>query len=300
MHIHDIFRAQHGLATRRQVLVEARVSRSQISRLLKNGDWLSVHRGVYRHSATPPSWESRLLAAALSSGGIASHRCAAALWQLDGFNQPPIELTIPESSWRGLPGFRIHRSTQWDRRDATDISGIPVTGINRTILDCAGVLGYHRTERVAEAAIRKKLTSWLELIEVLRTHSRQGRNGCFTLRTLLDHRLGDQTVPLSEFSRLVSSLLVDAGLPKPTLEYRIVDDIGRHVLQADLAWPALKKAWELDGLEWHFGRDDVERDRRKRNRAKSLGWNIQEILWSMYADEPRQLVEMARLFLRNS
>jgi len=299
MHIHDIFRAQHGVATRKQAIAEGGVSRSQVSRLLQKGDWVVVHPGIYRHSATLSSWESRLLAAVLSSGGIASHRCAAALWQLDGFSQPPIELTIPETSWRGLPDLRIHRSTQWDTRDATDKRGIPVTGINRTILDCAGVIGYQRTEKLAEAAIRKKLTSWLELIEVLRTHSRQGRNGCLTLRTLLDHRLGDQTVPLSEFSRLVSTLLVEAGLPKPTLEYRIVDNSGRHVLQADLAWPALKKAWELDGLEWHFGRDDVERDRRKRNRAKSLGWNIQEILWSMYVDEPRQLVEMARLFLKN-
>ena len=71
------------------------------------------------------------------------------------------------------------------------------------------------------------------------------------------------------------------------------------VLQTDLAWPDQKKAWELDGLQWHFGREDVERDRRKRNRAKSLGWNIQEILWTMYTDEPERLVAQARSFLKN-
>ncbi|MFT7475146.1 MAG: hypothetical protein ACI81L_002083 [Verrucomicrobiales bacterium] len=209
-------------------------------------------------------------------------------------------MTIPETKWRGLGEHRIHRSTQWDMRAETQKRGIPVTGIDRTILDCAGVVGYERTEKLAESAIRQRLTTWIDLIEVLRQHSRQGRNGCLTLRTLLDHRLGDQTVPLSEFSRLVTNLLVQAGLPKPVLEHRIIDDEGRHVLQTDLAWPAQKKAWELDGLQWHFGREDVERDRRKRNRAKALGWNIQEILWTMYTDEPRALVDLARAFLENS
>ena len=114
---------------------------------------------------------------------------------------------------------------------------------------------------------------------------------------LLNERLGTRTIPLSDFSRLVTNLLVDSGIPRPQLEYRIVDDLGDLILQADLAWPALKKAWELDGLQWHFGRADVERDRRKRNRAKSAGWNIQEILWSMYVDDPAQLVQMAGAFL---
>lgn len=296
--INTIFQDQHGLITREQALVHG-FSRSQISRRLSSDDWISIFPGIYRHGATTPTWESELLAAVLSSNGIASHRCAAALWRLDGFTSPPIELTIPHTSWRGLSGLRVHRSTQWNQRDETDLRGIPCTSIERTILDCAGVISFERTERIAESAIRRELTSWTSLVEVLRTHSRQGRNGCLTLRRLLDFRLGDQTIPLSEFSRLVANLLADAGLPKPILEYRIVDDHGQHILQSDLAWPHLKKAWELDGLEWHFGRDDVERDRRKRNRAKSQGWNIQEILWTMYAEDPQGLIDLARSFLKN-
>ncbi len=298
MSIHGLLRKQYGVINRRQAFAEG-LSRSQISRLLARSEWESVHPGVYRHCAVPPRWEGQLLAATFATGGIASHRCAAALWQLDGFSGPPIEVTIPNESWRGHPELKVHRSTQWALRDEVIKQGIPTTGINRTILDCAGVLGFARTERLAESAIRKNLTSWTQLIETLRTHSRRGRNGCLTLRTLLDVRLGDQTVPLSEFSRLVTNLLVTAGLPTPRLEYRIVDTDGSHVLQTDLAWPQLRKAWELDGLQWHFGREEVERDKRKRNRAKALGWNIQEILWTMYTDEPDELIRLARNFLGN-
>ncbi len=104
---------------------------------------------------------------------------------------------------------------------------------------------------------------------------------------------------LSDFGLLVAQLLEEHGVEVPEREYPILDPDGNHILQADLAWPDRKKAWELDGLAFHFGRAEVERDRRKRNRAKSYGWNIQEILWSMYADEPLELVAMARRFLRS-
>lgn len=296
----EIVRNQHGILDRRQATDIVGLSRSQIGRLLTNGELISVHRGVYRHGAVEPNWQSELLAAVLSARGIASHRCAAALWRLDGYSTPPVELTIPNTNWRGLPGLRLHRTTQWHSRDEVLIDQIPTTGINRTILDCAGVVGYRRTEMLAESAIRKGLTSWDDLHETLNIHSRQGRNGCLTLRRLLEYRMGIGAIPLSEFSRLVANLLADAGLPTPQLEYRITDRNGDFVMQADLAWPRRRKAWELDGLEWHFGRTEVERDRRKRNRAKSLGWNIQEILWSMYEDDPAHLVTLARNFLNNS
>ena len=105
-------------------------------------------------------------------------------------------------------------------------------------------------------------------------------------------------MPLSDFSRLVANLLVDGGLPRPLVEHRITEEsTGAFIMQTDLAWPKYKKAWELDGLEWHFGRHEVERDRRKRNRARAEGWAIQEILWSMYVDDPDELVVMARKFL---
>ncbi|MEL7157662.1 MAG: hypothetical protein AAFN30_13820 [Actinomycetota bacterium] len=91
--------------------------------------------------------------------------------------------------------------------------------------------------------------------------------------------------------------MVDEGLPEPVLEFPITDRSGEHILAADLAWPAQCKAWELDGLAYHFGRTDIERDKRKRNRAMAEGWTIQEILWSMYVDEPDELVAMARRFL---
>ena len=294
----DQARSQHGVTTRAQALGYG-LSERQIDYRISKGDWVRLHPGVYRLRSAPETWESRLLAAVYAAGGTASHRCAAALWRLDVFSTPDLEVTIPLGGWQRTSGALVHRSTQCDLLDLSYKRAIPVTGIERTILDCAGVLRIETVERLAESAIRQDLTTWLSLADCLKDHSKRGRNGCLTLRLLLQQRIGDGTVTLSDFSRRVVNLLVEGGIPRPVVEYRIEDEAGQFIMQADLAWPDLKKAWELDGLRWHFGRSDVERDRRKRNRAKANGWNIQEILWSMYVDSPEELVRSARQFLRS-
>ncbi len=291
-----MFRKQYGLVTRRQA-VQIGLSDRQIDLRVSDGRWFRDHRGVYRAAVVPSSWENRLLGAVLTSRGLASHRCAAALWGLDRYRQPPVEIAVPWERRVEVPGVVLHRSKQWDLRDESVRRDIPCTGIERTILDCGAVVSMRTLEVLAESAIRQQLTTWGALIETLSDHSARGRDGCGTLRELLKLRFGNRRIPLSTFSRLVAEALVKAGLPRPVLEYRIVDSEGRHVLQVDLAWPHLKKAWELDGLQFHFGREDVERDRRKRNAAIAEGWTIQEILWSMYMDERPQLIAMARKFL---
>ncbi len=295
MSVNSILQDQYGLITRRQARTVLRPG--QIRYRVDNGEWVEAHPGVYRHSAVKPTWETRLLAAVLSTNGVASHRCAAALWNLELYRRPPIEITVPEEHRARRTAVRVHGSTQWDRIDRTLRRGIPCTGVERTILDCGAVAGPRTVERLAESAIRRRLTTWPGLVLCLERHSRSGRNGCGNLRAVVERRINDATVPLSDFSRLVANLLDDAGLPPPELEYPILDEHGYLVLQVDLAWPSRKKCWELDGLAFHFAREAVERDRRKRNKVKALGWNMQEILWSMYADEPHELVRLARSFL---
>ena len=294
--LNEVFQAQHGIITRDQARAGG-LSDHQIDHRLRTGLWVRELPGTYRLGGVPPSWASALSAATLASKGVASHRCAAALWWLEPFREPRIEISVPHGRWARLDGVLTHQSTQWTSRAETVKRGISCTGVERTILDCGAVVSARTVERLAESAIRKRYCSWLSLLECLRAHSEHGRSGCLNLRRVLEDRLRDRTVPLSDFSRLVSNLLVDNGLPAPVLEHRIHDDDGEFVMQADLAWPDQRKAWELDGLRYHFGREEVERDRRKRNRAKACGWNIQEILWSMYTDEPDNLVEMARRFL---
>lgn len=292
-----LVRSQFGHLTRKQAL-SAGLTKSQIDYRLSHGQWTRVLPSTYRHFAFDESWKGELLATCLHTGGVASHRCAAALWDLQLYREPPIEISVKKSS-RSRHDARLHQTVQWHLRDETVRAGIPCTGIERTLLDCAAVVSFTRLERLCEEAIRRQFTSWDKLAASLSKHSRHGRNGCGPMRLLLSQRIEDGTVPLSDFSRLVVNLLTDNGVPAPVLEYRILDDAGQLIMQTDLAWPRLKKSWELDGLKFHSGRTAMERDKRKRNRAKEHGWVVQEILWSMYIDSPDDLVRMAHKFLRS-
>ena len=131
------------------------------------------------------------------------------------FDKPPPEITIPEGKSTRRQVARVHESRQWGTRSQTTRRGLPVTGIERTILDCAGKVSLETTERLAEAAIRKKLTTWLRLADCLSEHSARGRDGCLTLRQLLQVRLGNGTVPLSDFSRRIVQLLERSNVPTP-------------------------------------------------------------------------------------
>src|SRR2546423_4365241 len=76
-----ILEAQRGVASREQ-LVAAGVTRHQITTAVSSGLLLRVQPNVYRVRGGEVSTLQQLLAACLSAGAVASHRSAAALWNL--------------------------------------------------------------------------------------------------------------------------------------------------------------------------------------------------------------------------
>ena len=293
--VHQQMRRQHGVITRNQAL-DAGLSEDQVRSLVRRGTWVSIHRSVFRYAGTPPSWRQRAMAATLATGGLASHRSAVALYDIADFRILEVS-TDHTRAKRRVPGVVTHRTTQWRSTQATERYGIPTTGPDRTLLDIAGIVSVDRLERLAEEAVRRRLTTFERLARHLVLNARRGRTGAANLRAMLERRDPTASLPLSDFSRLVEQLLRRAGLPEPKVEFRICDAQGAFIMQADLAWPDRKKAVELDGLTWHFGRNDVERDRRKRAKARAEGWRIQEVLWSMLTDDPEALTELIRRFL---
>lgn len=82
-----------------------------VKRHVRLGDWVRVHRGVYRSRSAPRSWHQDLMAASLwaGSGGVVSHRSAASLWRLSGITQCDPEL-IMSRNVRPPRGVHLHYS----------------------------------------------------------------------------------------------------------------------------------------------------------------------------------------------
>ena len=85
---------QHSLIGREQALAYG-MTRGQIDARLRSGKWEAAARGVYRVAGSVPTWEQKVMAAVLATGGdaAASRRSAAALWKLPGFRPGPVEVT---------------------------------------------------------------------------------------------------------------------------------------------------------------------------------------------------------------
>lgn len=284
-------RRNHGLVTRAQ-LIEAEVSRQRIGRALASGELTLVHPGVYQASAAPPTWHQRVLRAVLAggAGALASHRSAAALWELDGSTRGLPEIVTPRHlrSWAVDLGRR-HESKDLHLAPPAERMAIPCTGVLRTLVDLGAVQPIERVQQAVDDAIRRKLCSWDDLVHTMAMHSRQGRHGVGALRSILDSHFGTD-IPDSQFNRLVERLLVANGLRPPSIEHVVRDAAGQEIARIDLGYEPELVGIELDSRRYHLNSNAFERDRARQNRLELAGWMILRYTWQQYTRTPQQLV----------
>ena len=281
-------KCQYGLVSREQALDDG-LTEGQIKYRLRTGKWATETRGVYRHAAVRPTALSRLLAVCLAHNALASHRSAAALFGVDGYRLGRAEVVVPSGTGLAVRGVTVHESTQLGLARSTERRGVPCTGLPRTVLDLAAVVTRKRLDRTVDAVLRDRQLRPSDLYGVLASHARRGRAGCGALRASLEARLDDDPVPLSEWSRMVQDLLVDAGLGRPRLEYRICRADGNLIAQVDLAYPGRRVAIELDSVQYHLNRESFVSDPRRRNRLMVAGWNVLTFTWDDYINRPADL-----------
>jgi hypothetical protein len=144
---------------------------------------------------------------------------------------------------------------------------VPVTTPARTWRDLAAVL-----EPAALLAVTDQLLDVLcrpaDLERALtRAPSGRGAARCRRVLAVADPRVDS---PMESVTRW---LLHDAGLPRPTLQYRVLDDGGRQIGFGDMAWPGHKVLVEFDG-DVHRERRVSVNDLRRQNRLVLEGWTV--------------------------
>ncbi len=280
--VESVMRRQHGLVSQGQARA-AGMSSWRIRSRLERGAWVEVERHVYAPAASPQTWRSRLLAACLATGGVASHRSAAVLHGVADYWPGIVEVTVPVGSWQPISGT-LHQSTQWYADQHCEIDGIPCTNLLRTLIDVAAIVGADRLDATIDAVLRVRGIEFADLVELLIRHARKGRDGCGRLRAALARRQPDGGVPLSRWSRMVGQLLEDAGLAAPSYEYRVLDPTGALIAQVDLAYPGLGIAIELDSVTWHLNRESFQTDRARWNALTLAGWQLLVFTWRDFTE----------------
>jgi very-short-patch-repair endonuclease len=272
---------QHGVVATWE-LFKLGYSHQRIAVLVANG-WLHrLYRGVYAVGHTRLSVKGRWMAAVLACGpdAVLSHRCAAALHDLQRIPSGKIDVTAHGS--RVHRGIRCHRSRSLPQQHRTTIDGIPVTSIERTLLDLAAIYAPQRLRSTIEEAQRRDLLDRGRFDALLAQSA--GHRGATPLKRALAE-LGDEAPwTQSGLERDFLELIREAGLPEPRTNV-IVD--GELV---DVYWPVHDLIVELDGYDFHRGKRSFEDDRRKDTKHLLAGRRSIRVTGARVAHERRALL----------
>ena len=242
-----------------------------IARRLGEGTWRSVYPGVYDLNVTRPEWVGKVHAAVMAAGphALASHRTASVLWGLDGVTGRMLELTVPVSKSPIPDGVIVHRTRR--RLPLRLIESIPVTDVERTLLDLAANLPPIVLEKAMMSAFHRRLTSPDMLALRLSQYGGRGIKGTKKLRRALG--LVDDGITGSPSEVDLMSLMRAAPIPMPECQFEVAFSEGERAFP-DFAWPALRKCIELDGFDAHGSPEALERDLVRQNRLLELGWEM--------------------------
>jgi very-short-patch-repair endonuclease len=273
MDLHDGLELCGGAATTARLLEVGVPARAM--RVARRSD-LHLGRGRFALPGAPPA-----LVAAVRYGGFASHSSAAALHGFPSWRACPVlHVTVPPGSRPADPGVRIHRG----HLSPDDVHWhLPMTNPLRTVIDCARTMPLIDALVVIDAALRGGRVRR----EQLQAAADAARGyGAAALRQAVAFADELAASPLESVLRFLASILncevrSQVRLPGLTPVDLLLD-----------GWLVL----EADGYEFHSGRAEYRKDRRRANRLAELGMVLLRFTWEDLALRPGEvLAQIARV-----
>jgi hypothetical protein len=277
----ELAASQHRAFSRSQA-AELNFDRGRVATAKRLG-WLDEPcPGVLVVTGAEPTWRQRMMVAALAAGGhaVASHRSAARLHRLDGFEQCElVEVTVPRGRRASAEDSVIaHQVGLLDPCDLVSIDGIACTGLARTLVDLGSVVDPLVVRRaLIDARRRGTSLGWIQHTAE-RLH-RPGQRGSGELLRQLATVPHEGRLPESWFEELVGLCLVDRDPPPVVRQFEILDKDGRFVARPDLAIPSVKLGLEAHSRKFHFGPDAERLDEQRDVRAAGCGWELVYLGW---------------------
>jgi hypothetical protein len=297
----ELAAAQHRAFTRHQAAA-LEFDRRRVA-TAKRAGWLEEPvSGVLVLTGAAPTWHQRLMVAVLVMGahGVVSHRAAARLHKLDGFDYPGmavVEASVTRSFRVDLPDAVFHHITPLDGRDVTSVDGIRCTTIGRTLADLGSVIRDRRRVRRALTDARRRNIDPLELRVTADRLHRPGQSGTGTLLRLLDAIPFEGQVPQTWFEELLALCLADPGLPEIVLQCPIRDENGKIVARADIGMPEVKLGLEAHSRQFHWGPIHEPLDEDRDIAAALCGWELSYLGW--YATKrPAEVLRIVKDLVR--
>lgn len=282
----------HGLLHRADTEAHG-IHRRTLDRLCDRAHLVPVANGVYRVRGSADTWHQRVLAGVLATGpqALASHRTAAALWGLPHARRSSVEVLVPRGIGAHHRLARQHETRHLTGHDVDLQDRIPVTSVERTVVDLAAVVPMGPLARLLDDVHELELSSFRRIDEFLDRMPTRGRRGVAVLRVLLEERIGTPKERKQPFEELLNGLITRSKLPPPVRQQRVDHDGQRFYV--DFAWPEHRLAVECDG-GGHATPAAHAYDLNRQNVIIEQGWNLRRFPWSEVRFHPDRVLATIR------
>jgi very-short-patch-repair endonuclease len=230
-----------------------------------------------------------LWAALLWAGddAVAAGRSSGMAFRLEGVRAEAPEIAIPETMRRRAIGVVINRYCDRRALMIRRVRGVPVTGVEATLLTLAHELDDEAFEIACEDARRRQLTSVAALHEYLDRFAKRGRPGVAAMRRLLD-QLDPEHPANSTLEVKTRRLLVARGIAGFVRELPL--EWKGRTYHFDFGFPHAETILETNGRRWHDDAANYEYDNEKWSVPGRHGYRLVLATWEKVTRHPDDLV----------
>lgn len=285
----ELAATQGGIVTRQQALALGMTSR-QISYRVEVGRWRVHHRGVYELFTERTASDVVRAAVAALPGAVAGLDTAARLHGFSPTRDGLETVLVHTRTTHVFPGVRVVRCHDLRPSHITEIDGLRVTTIPRTIVDLSPRMPFVDLCRLVDTVVSGSPVTIADIDCVLRQVARRGRPGVAALRSILAERTGENdNMSMLEIRGL--ELLRRAGFEDIEIEFPMPWDPRRRF---DIAFPADQLAIEWDGRFWHETAEAFQTDRERDRTALAHGWRVARFTWDEVTNAPDTVIDSIR------
>ena len=285
---------QGGYVSRDQLLARG-ISPSAIDRRVNEGELDPVVPGVYL--VFPPRDETDLLRGAVLAlpDAVVSHQSASRLLGFPRLPDRKPTVVVPSHTTHRFPGVTVRRCNDLIPADLTQVDGLPVTSVPRTLFDLSRLLKFREFDSIGESLVIAEMMDLEQFDEVTERLARRGKGGSRYARLFLEIRSGHVSTA-TVLERKGRAVLAGGGLPEPIPQHPIPWAPTRRF---DDAYPTAQLAIEWDSRAWHQQRAAMVADRRRDREAAAHGWVVLRFTWDDITESPYEIVSAVKTVLRD-
>lgn len=296
--------AQHGVFAGSQV---RDLTKEFAQSRVRHGRWKRRRTGIYTIAGTPKTWEQDLWIELLAAGpgSAVGRRSAARIDHLTARFGDAIDIVQPEASVPKAKPRTSRRTSRLLERHVTVVHGFPITTIERTLFDLAGLTSQQRrrrgwiyvpearVERLLDDALVRNRTTVAKLTKVFIELAGRGRPGTSLMRRLLEARTESFVPTASDLEDLFVAFVERFDLPRPKRRVDVGTDCDK-IGEVDFLFEHAKLIVELDGRVFHEQRMVQRNDRRRDLKLLRAGWRFLRLTWLDLRDDPEEIAELLR------